>query len=235
MIFIQSISNSSWQPHEPNTVLDKIVSADNCSLTTIGCGAVAQLEINHRTCSTPASEQQVEKLEINLEQKIEQVTAKIETVAESSGKQSEEIYQTVKDADKKIISIEDKVDDLKNTTNRQSEKVNHVIQKLNISIGNNSDDLLDKVNNVVHQIQAMKINLGHQIENATETSDKHADEINQKLDKKVQEINNNIETLENNMASLAQTVKDNIAGNIVLVFEHRVTICIQIKLRCLYK
>ena len=145
MIFIQSINNSSWQAHKPNTVLDKIVSADNCSLTTVGCGAVAQLEINHRTCSSPASEQQVEKLEINLEQKIEQV-------AETSGKLSEEIYNTVKEADKKIISIEDKVDDL-----------------------------------------------------------------------------------ENNMEGLAQTVKDNIKGNIVFVFVHRVTICIQIKLRCLYK
>jgi septal ring factor EnvC (AmiA/AmiB activator) len=152
MIFIQSINNYSWQAHKPNTVLDKIVSADNCSLTTVGCGAVAQLEINHRTCSTPASEQQVEKLEINLEQKIEQVTAKIENVAETSGKLSEEIYNTVKEADKKIISIEDKVDDL-----------------------------------------------------------------------------------ENNMESLAQTVQDNIKGNIVFVFVHRVTICIQIKLRCLYK
>ena len=65
-----------------------------------------------------------------MEQQIEQVAAKIENVAETSGKQSEEIYKTVKEADKKIISIEDNVDGLKNNSNWQSEKVTHVIQKL---------------------------------------------------------------------------------------------------------
>ena len=104
MICIQSITDYSWQVHKPNTVLDTIVSADNCSSTTIGCGAVGQLEFNHNSCSIPATEEQVEKLEINLEQQIELVVEKMEnaSVNVTCGKQSDDIFKTVKEVDKKI-------------------------------------------------------------------------------------------------------------------------------------
>ena len=76
MIFIAFTTDYSWQAHKPNTILDTIVSADNCSSTTIGCGAVAQLEVNHHSCA--ATKQQVEQVEM----KIEEVIASIENLAD---------------------------------------------------------------------------------------------------------------------------------------------------------
>ena len=84
--------------------MEKIVSADNCSSTTIGCGAVGQLEFDHKSCADPATKQQVEKLEINLEQQIEEVVRRIEnvTVNVTCGKKSEDIYKTIQEVDKDI-------------------------------------------------------------------------------------------------------------------------------------
>jgi TolA-binding protein len=121
MICIKSSNNSSWQAHEPNTVLEKIVSADNCSSTTIGCGAVAQLEFTHESCATPSTQQQVEKLEINVEQKIEQaeqnvakqvdqleinLEKKIENLAKTNDNDRKQILKKVKEADKKMQTLE---------------------------------------------------------------------------------------------------------------------------------
>jgi esterase/lipase len=97
MICIQSINNYSWQVHKPNTVLDTIVSADNCSSTTIGCGAVGQLEFNHKTCADPATKQQVEQLELKLEQTIENQVDDLSKKLETQAEQIDALTKMVKD------------------------------------------------------------------------------------------------------------------------------------------
>jgi transcriptional regulator of heat shock response len=77
---VEILINYSWQVHNPNTVLETIVSTDNCSATTIGCGTVAQLEFNHISCADPATKQQVEQLEMNLKHQIENQAEQIRTV-----------------------------------------------------------------------------------------------------------------------------------------------------------
>ena len=97
MIFIQSSNKYSWQVHKPNTVLDTIVSADNCSSTTIGCGAVGQLEFKHETCADPATKQQVEQLELNLEQTIENQVDDLSKKLENQAEKIDDLTKMVKD------------------------------------------------------------------------------------------------------------------------------------------
>ena len=94
MIFIKLNTDYYFKVHKPNTVLDKLVSADKCSSTTIGCGAVAQLEFNHKSCA--ATKQQVEKLE----QKIEVSDKQIQTLENKL----DHLTQMVKDNFELILS-----------------------------------------------------------------------------------------------------------------------------------
>jgi len=65
--------------HRPNTILDTIVSADNCS-TTIECGAVAQLEVKPSKCSVPATKQEVEDLSNQVARKLEHQAEQIDNL-----------------------------------------------------------------------------------------------------------------------------------------------------------
>ena len=97
MICIELITDYSWQVHKPNTVLDTIISADNCSSTTIGCGAFGQLTFKQENCADPATKQQVEQLEMNLEQTIEhKVDYLSKQVSRKLGNQAEKIEELTK-------------------------------------------------------------------------------------------------------------------------------------------